>query len=52
MAVRMEVTLLGLESARLTYQQLAGTGQEVLDIVRVGHGMDGCKQQLLLGVSQ
>ena len=52
MAVRMEVTLLSLESAHLTGQQLANTGQEALDIVRVGYGMDGREQQLFLGGSQ
>ena len=52
MAVGMEVALLGLESARLTGQKLAGTGQEVIHVVRVGHGHDGREQQLLLGVSQ
>jgi hypothetical protein len=52
MAVRMEVTLLSLESARLTYHQLANPGQEALDIVRVGYGLDGREQQLFFGVSR
>ena len=52
MAVSMDIALLVLESAGLTGQQLAGTGQKALDIVRVGYRQDGGEQQLLLRVSQ
>jgi hypothetical protein len=52
MAVSMDEALLVLESIGLTGQQLSGTGQKALDVVRMGYRQDGGEQQLLLRVSQ
>jgi hypothetical protein len=52
MAVGMDEALLVLEPVGLTGEQLSGSGQKALDIVRVGYRQDGGEQELLLRVSQ